>query len=532
MILSDFAEHETLPATNPDAPSLDDLLARAAAARPDAVALADSPAEDDGAGRPPLRLTYAQADRIVSALADRLRRLGLTADHVVALHMPNSVEAALALLGVARAGMIAAPMPLLWRRAEATAALARIGARAIIACGRAANADLAELATHVAAEVFPIRAVCGFGPDLPDGVVPLDPLLAADPFEPAEQAEAPARANGAAHVAVVTWEMDPAGPLPVARSHAELMAAGLAVAIEGAIAPGAAIVTTIPPCSFAGLASGLAPWLATGGTLCFARPFDAEALGDQLEAEDAGVLVIPGPLARLCAASGLLARAPRLGAVLGVWRAPERLASAPEWRDSGIAMVDVQAFGETGLIAARRDAEGWPAAIPLGAASAPRGADDGMLAAEIARSAAGTLALRGPMTPRFCFPPGAEQGAPPFLKIDDDFFVDTGYACRIDRDTGAMIVTAPPPGVAAIGGYRVPLAAFQQIIAEIDPGATLAALPDALTGQRLAGRSGDDAALRRALMRRGVNPLVVGAFRERRAADPVMAHEPPQRRAG
>ncbi len=46
--------------------------------------------------------------------------------------MPNTVDSVLTLLGVLRAGLIAMPLPLLWRRADAVAALSRVGAKALI----------------------------------------------------------------------------------------------------------------------------------------------------------------------------------------------------------------------------------------------------------------------------------------------------------------------------------------------------------------------------------------------------------------
>lgn len=520
MILGNPDIQETMMTASLGGPTLVDLFARALAKDPGAIALADRP--DPGpAGAPertPRRLTFAQADRIICAIAGRLQQIGLKTDDVVALHMPNTAEAVLTLMGVVRAGMIAAPMPLLWRRAEAVAALSRIGAKAIIACGQAGDTDLAELATHIAAEVFAIRAVCAFGPDLPDGVVPFDPLLADESTAPADIAEPSRRIyDRAAHVAVITWDMDTAGPLPVARSHTELLTAGLAVTLEGAIAPATTIVSTLLPSSLAGLATGLVPWLATGGTLCLHAPFDAEVLAGQLADENACTLVVPGPLATRLAEAGLVGEDhTELKAVIAVWRTPERLAASPAWQQAKLALVDLQVFGEIGLVAARRGSGGLPAPVGLGPVIAPRQAAGGMLVAELSRTASGTLALRGPMTPRFCYPPGAERGDPPFLKLDETFFIDTGHACRLERDSGAVTVTASPSGLIGVGGYRVPLAVFQRIIAEHDADATLTALPDILTGQRLAGSSSDDEALRQALARRGVNPLILGAFRGRR----------------
>ena len=82
------------------------------------------------------------------------------------------------------------------------------------------------------------------------------------------------------------------------------------------------------------------------------------------------------------------------------------------------------------MIGSRRGADGLPVPLPLTRSMAPRGSANAVPVAEIARTAAGTLALRGPMVPRHAFPPGAERLAAPHLKADAEGFVDTCYPCR------------------------------------------------------------------------------------------------------
>ncbi len=53
---------------------------------------------------------------MISAIAGRLRRMGLHTDAIVGLQLANTVESVLTLLAVLRAGLIAMPLPLLWRR--------------------------------------------------------------------------------------------------------------------------------------------------------------------------------------------------------------------------------------------------------------------------------------------------------------------------------------------------------------------------------------------------------------------------------
>jgi hypothetical protein len=70
----------------------------------------------------------------------------------------------------------------------------------------------------------------------------------------------------------------------------------------------------------------------------------------------------------------------------------------------------------------------------------------------------------------------------------------------------------------SIGGYRFLMRDLHDSLAEVDATATLAALPDAMTGHRLAGSAADPAGIRAALAELGANPLLINAFRERRPA--------------
>jgi hypothetical protein len=94
-------------------------------------------------------------------------------------------------------------------------------------------------------------------------------------------------------------------------------------------------------------------------------------------------------------------------------------------------------------------------------------------------------------------------------------FADTGYAARLDRSTGALCITAPPSGIVAVGGYRFLSQDLQEWAKRLGQGALLTALPDRLSGYRLAGRAQDNARGREALAELGLNPLMVEAFRDR-----------------
>jgi len=501
VILSPPAMGQSVRAT------LDDLFRRALARRPDAVALVDPPDRATITDGAPRRLTYAQADRAVSALAARLRGFGLPADSVVALQLPNTVESVIALLAVTRAGLIAAPLPLLWREQEATVALGRVGARALIGCRTIGAVDYAALAMQLAAETFAIRFVAAFGAPLPDGIEPLDDIFAASADAPTSSL---ARGDAADHIAVVTFDVAPDGIVPVARSHAELIAAGLAVHLEACIEPDAAILGVITLSSFAGLAATVVPWLLAGGTLSLHHPFAPASFAAQT-AEAPRAIVLPGPLVMRLADAGLIG-ADSNSTVLALWRAPERFASSAAWTGRA-ALIDVPVFGEVGLIALRRDAEGKPSALPAGRIVAPHGAAAGMHVLDVARGANGTIVLSGPMVPRNAFPPGIERGDQPRLAATANG-IDTLYPCRLDRATGLLAIDGPPGGMVSVGGYRFALRALQDLVEGAGDGA-LAALPDMLAGQRLAGAGADRDAICDALAAQGANPLLVAAFRAR-----------------
>ncbi len=90
--------------------TLDTLFRRAALRSPAKVALVDPPHRRTFADGPPRHITYASADRMIDAIARRLHRFGLPRRSVVGLQCLNLAEGVLALLGVLRAGLIAAPL--------------------------------------------------------------------------------------------------------------------------------------------------------------------------------------------------------------------------------------------------------------------------------------------------------------------------------------------------------------------------------------------------------------------------------------
>ena len=514
MILGDPTLAAPQPSPGGARVTIDEVFRRLAERRPEALALVDPPNRETFTDGPPRRLTYAEADRLVAVIAERLRRMGLPPDAIVGVQLPNIAENILTILGVLRAGMIVAPVPLLWRRADTVAALKRVGAKALITCAHVGAFNHCALAMRVAAEVFSIRYVGVFGKGVPDGVVAFDDLFDAGKREPDPALEREQQSNAAAHVAAITFDVNASGIVPVARNHAELFAGGLGVLLESPLSADRNVLSTMPPSSFAGISLTLLPWLLSGGTLVLHHPFDSEIFARQRQDEGCGTLILPAPVVFQLAKTGIFgSKSP--SCVIAAWRSPERLAASEPWREPNTALVDVSSFGEIALIPARRVAAGRPGPIAFGPVMAPRDSKDAAVIAELARTEAGTVALRGPMVPHHAFPLGAEASDQPYFKVGPGGLIDSGYTCRVDSVTKAMVVTGRPSGIVAVGGYRFPLRELQDAVGVIESGATLAALPYPLIGQRVIGNAADRGKILAALVAAGVNPIVAAAFRDR-----------------
>jgi hypothetical protein len=258
----------------------------------------------------------------------------------------------------------------------------------------------------------------------------------------------------------------------------------------------------------------LVPWLLSAGTLVLHQPFDAEIFARQRREDHCSTLILPGPVAvRLAEKGAFEGEGP--DRVIAAWRSPERLADAETWRDPDATFVDVSSFGEVAVVPARRGVGGRPQPLVLGPVIAPSGRADGIMLADLTRTAAGTLAVRGAMAPHHPFPPGVEGSALPYVRIEPDGLVDTGYLCRADPASGVVVLTGRPSGIVSVGGYRFSQRQLEEIVSRIDQGAKLAALPYPLLGQRLIGNAADRKAVVAALAAAGINPLAVAAFTDR-----------------
>ena len=471
--------------------ALDAVFRRNARARPQAIALVDPPDRSTFTDGAPRRLSYAGADAAVDRLARQLGSLGLPPRAVVAVQLPNIVEAAIALLAIERAGLVAAPVPLLWRKSDLVRALAPLEPACIATVARAGDARPAAVACEVAAELISLSFPCAFGIDLPDGVLALD--IDAEPAK-GKTATLPAetvRADDA--ISLVTFDAAADGPFAVGRTQAEWIAAGLSTLIAARIGSDASIASTLPLSSLAGIGGAFVPWLLTGGTLQLAHGFAPQTI-ERMGLERPHLVAPAGALAALLGSSEK-----RFTSIIAVHRGP-----AVQFEPDAHAgtVVDLHVFGEIGAVALHRKPGDRPAPIPVGRASFP-GQAEAPVGIETRLEPDGTVSLRGAMVPHQVFASGAKPA------IGKDGFVPTHYHCQVEGMS--VVIDSTPAGVAVVGGLRFGLDDLKTRIAAVAAGATVSYIPDATLGGRLVVEADDAAATAAALEAVGFARVVVDA---------------------
>jgi hypothetical protein len=473
--------------------TLDGLFRANAAARPNAVAIVD-PANrtnfTDGAAK---RLTYAEMDASVTRLAETLHSFAMPVGSVVAVQLPNLAEAVIALLAVMRAGHVAAPVPMLWRRSDLVAALSGIAPRAMITLSRLGGERPAETMCEAAAELFDLSFPCAFGDHVPDGVVSLDR------HEPVVlQTTAAHYSSGG--VSIVTFDADAHGFFPTGRTDAQWLAAGLATLLEARIETGDAIVSTLPLNSLASIASGFVPWLLCGGTLELAQGSTQQAGAHADRARRAHFVAPAAALRELAKPS-----AGSFGSCIAVHRG-QRFLSLDLSNVASDHIVDLLAFGELGVIPLLRHDKRVSRDIPLGGIRAPSGAAGAPVVVETKLSN-GQIGLRGPMVPKESFPPGLGSFRTP---RDEEGFVRTGYKGR-NGGSGGLIVGDGPDRVILTGGLRFGLDDLQSRFSTCGYEVKVSSIKDPLLGDRLHIEAADRDAVAAALLAAGHSQIVIDA---------------------
>ena len=420
----------------------DEALRRNARDAGPQIAFRDAPGRTSLDLGKPREITWTQADAIADALAERFGECGLSSGDVIAIQMPNIVEAPLLLLGAWRAGLVPCTMPLLWQLEEVRQAFSQIKPVAAVSVGRFGDRSPAETLGEAAARQMSIRYVLALGEDIPDGVTPIDEWLAVPPSHDGKETD---EAKGTALLddnAIVTWRVAEHGPHPVPRTHAELTALARMFTASLELNGGDSILNTYPYISAEAVAGQLiAPLIAGAGTTLH-LPFDFDVFVQQLKDHKITYTAVPAPvITALEERHNLRSKDLHLSRIGCIWQGPHSVISGSELFEAPLPIFDIHNFGELALMVRERIQGSDPALLPLGKIDTAEDDETGEPALETRVHGSvsnddsklilkGTLFVRGTTVPSGPFETAGEQ-TDAVLKPDTQGFVDTGIGCVV-----------------------------------------------------------------------------------------------------
>ncbi len=322
-----------------DPTTIDDLLRAAVEHDPDSLALADAPNRATFFTGEPNRMSWAELDASVDALAGDLATLGAGPGAPVAIQLPNVIELAISLLACWRLGATAVPFPVQHRSHELTHGLAVSRPALFVSAARPDRPELLdEIAAVIAAHPDEIVfAAFGDGSG-EDGAAGVERLALRTDGPPLERIGAPD------DVATVCWTSGTTGtPKGVPRTNAMWLTAGRFQVDQLGLASDDRILCPFPIVNMAGIGGMLVPWLLSKGAFHLHQPLDLPVFLQQVSSEQITYTVAPPPLLNM-----LLANAPLLDSVdistlrrIGSGSAPLDPGMVAGWQGRGVEIVNI-----------------------------------------------------------------------------------------------------------------------------------------------------------------------------------------------
>ncbi|MGB1506617.1 MAG: class I adenylate-forming enzyme family protein [Acidimicrobiales bacterium] len=253
--------------------SIDDLVRRAVAARPDEAALADAPNRASVDGADPVRLTWSELDARIDGAAAALTDLGVGPGVPVGIQLANVVELPITILACFRLGAVAVPFPIQHRAHELRHGIETAGFDVFVTTDRPDRPDQVESATATLRQYGPVAMT-------PPATAPGPPVESA--------------VVGAETRATICWTSGTTGtPKGVPRTHGQWMASSSFQVSELRIAASDHILCPFPVVNMAGIGGMLVPWAEAGAFLALHQPLDLEVFLGQLVSERITYTVVP-----------------------------------------------------------------------------------------------------------------------------------------------------------------------------------------------------------------------------------------------
>lgn len=347
LAVDDGLDRRQAPTLGWDGVRLAGALAALAARDPDGLAFGPQPGRARWSGRSDATLSFRDAHAKVRRLALTLVSLGLPKGATVCVCLPNGPEACLAILALESAGLTPCVLPVAWSEDELAIAVESVNAAAIITQTRIGPVAPAETFCRIAARYFGVRFICAFGPEVPDGVIDLDPSLAtADGAE----ADFPTLEGKAG---VITFARQNGSLRPVYRTRRASVAATVTFLVSAGYEPGDRIVSLLAPDDHRSLTTTFWAALLSGASLECHELFDGGTLRTSLAAGGPTHLVAPGWMEQHLTGDALPGS---LRSLILIHEAPARFKARGSF---ACPVVDVLAFDELALVAKSRDRNGY-----------------------------------------------------------------------------------------------------------------------------------------------------------------------------
>lgn len=321
--------------------TVDSLFRAAVAARGGAEALIDAPNRPALIGSPSRRLTFAETDRAVDALAHVLAGLGVGRGDVVATQLPNVVEGVIAFLACARMGAILSPVATAYREHELRQILPTVSPRVYLTTGLFHGCDHAAMLRDLKLEGVTDAEITSLGAAAPEGVLSLSALMDAASGEPYAT---PADLDASEALTLCWTSGTEAVPKGVPRHHDHWVVNGEALVEAAGLQSGDAILNPFPLINIASIGGMVMPWLVCQGRLIQHQPFDLPIFLGQMQDERVAYTVAPPAVLNMLLNNDALLSATNLSSLrcLGSGSAPLAPWMVKGWQERhGVTVMNV-----------------------------------------------------------------------------------------------------------------------------------------------------------------------------------------------
>lgn len=268
---------------------LGELLLRRRADAADRCALIDPPDRARVTDGPAQRLTWREVGERVDRLSLALLDAGIRKFSMVLSPAPTVHETIIVHLAILRMGAICAPVPIQYREHELARLMDVVEPDAIVGFARLGKFAHMRMLHDLVAKRGQDIALLAYGPDLPDGVIALDPdaVRAPDGAEMQRLAryDAALQLDPDDTAMIVFSSGSEASPKAVRRSHSNQMHQRRFLADIGGLQDGACFMSPRMLNTIGAITTGLVPWLELGGRMVLHQPFDMEVFLQQIRHE-------------------------------------------------------------------------------------------------------------------------------------------------------------------------------------------------------------------------------------------------------